>query len=275
MCFPRDIFNIDDEDSWSLQSLYDETDELLESYIESQFLDMPEDIQLADHIVDQVYVYDYINNSNEMTNEEIHRSLLQWQDCYYDYYLKYCSGILASSDQYILDFYATQYPDSANPVLRKGCDYLVFNRMLKLEEEYGATALTLDPESYFHVYGKFYADKFDDNGLKYYCLGCIRSAITQDRNDINVSEFHGYYTETELLNKARSAIVGFKYWCYYCDSFLFNIDSYFDYSELNCTVCEDFVPHDPKYLEEDTHCIIKLPSNPRTVPLEDKEWPTQ
>lgn len=205
----------------------------------------------------------------------VHELLEPWQISFNDNQIKYEIGILASSDQYILDFYRDHFPNEAYAVLRKGCDYDVFSKMERLENDYGATGLTVDPDTFCHVYGLYYQDPF---GLynRRFCLACARSYISEDRRDIDPYSLHNYFDANELIFEVRSMVTHEKYWCYGCERFLFHIDYNCGYNDIDCPVCVSVIPHDPRYLTGDacdTETIGRLPNNPRTIPLVDPSWP--
>lgn len=204
--------------------------------------------------------------------------LTAWQNCYYTNQLKFEAGILAADDQYIIDLYYNEFPNTLYCVLRLGCDYSVLKRMDRIEINYGATGLTVDPDTFMHIFGKYYKPIELDDQNKRFCLNCVRTHYTEDRNEINVYALHNYNDADTLLTNILSPLSEYKYWCYTCDRFLFDAEFDVEYTDPFCTVCISVIPHDPKYLSgnvEEYLTICQLPNNPRTIPLTYPGWPVQ
>jgi len=148
-----------------------------------------------------------------------------WQESFEEDYYKYCDGIAQACDQYILDFYANDYPNSANPVLRKGCPYPIYRRLYELEENYNASALTVDPDYLIHMYGLYYVEK-GGNSLHRYCLDCFKDKVSFDSDDVKVYEFHLVVNDAfEAHAEINYSTQNDNYWCHGCNCFLYEVES--------------------------------------------------
>lgn len=216
------------------------------------------------------------NLQEELDNIDIVEELSPWQSCYYENQCKFEAGFLANSDQTIIELYENEFPLYVFSVLRLGCDYSVFKRADRIEVEYGATGISHDPDTQVHIFGKYYKEK-DTQEIGRYCLKCARESISEDRNDLVVFAFHNYMDSHEITLEFTNFLTNYKYWCYVCDRFLFDVEFHDFYGDINdCQICVSVIPHDPKYKElpleaYETH--FELGNNPVTIPLVQTGWP--
>lgn len=220
--------------------------------------------------------HNFEDDDSDNDTVDIVQELIPWQLCFYTNPLKFEAGFLAATDQTIIDLYANEFPNTVFSVLRLGCDYTVFKKADRIEIEYGATAISVDPDTFIHLFGKYYTER-ESSTIMRYCIRCMRENFTEDRNEIDVYCYHNYIDNVFIHTEVFSGITNYKYWCAICDRFLFDVEYNTDYADIDsCSACSDLVPYDPKYMDNDptvyeTH--FQLRRTPLSIPLVQSGWP--
>lgn len=220
------------------------------------------------------YIFDE-ENVEDLQAEEINlvEHFTPWQESFETDYNRYCTGISESTDEYILEFFAHEFPDNAIPILRKGTPYDLFSRLYDLEKTYDATGLCVWPDTLIHIYGRYYEDKYSDDHVNKYCLKCFRDDISYDADEVRIYEFHqclqgDVETCSEITNPYRSS----DYWCHNCDRFLFEIAD-IDIISFDCNSCIPNIPLNKHTIFDANTFIFSVRVNPRTFPYIDERWP--
>lgn len=195
-----------------------------------------------------------------------------WQESFISDYNKYCEGLKSSTDSYILEFYAHEFPDYAMPILRKGCDYSLFKRLYDIEDEYNAVGLCAWPDMFNHVYGLYYVDKLDNNTEERYCLKCFRDDISNCPDDVIVHEYHcAIQDEYEVLSELNYNINNNHYWCHGCNKFLYNIEDGDYYNPIQCGFCSQY--YNKYSILDRVVTDYTRQVNHSTFPEIDVQWP--